>query len=151
MSTGSTAAAVRALHHGVVDGGGGRARERLLSEAQEAQVLARVGQRLPGGVQDGGLEAGQLVEEGAGGEDEDAAVPGVGAGLEVGGGGLPVRLLREGFDGIGAVEARQRRAAPDVAVAGVRPARRDAEQHELACARHLGGAAAPPTRSQARP
>ena len=80
----------------------------LRVEPQEAQVLARLGQRLPGGLQDGGLEAGQLLQEGARGEHEDAAVPGVGAGLQVGGGGLRVGLLGEGVDGIGPGEAGER-------------------------------------------
>ena len=57
-------------------------------EAQEAQVLAwRSASACAGRLQDGGLEAGQLLQEGARAEHEDAAVPGVGAGLQVGGGG----------------------------------------------------------------
>ena len=84
-----------------------------------------------------GVEAGELVEEGAGAKHEDAAVPEVAARLQVARRSLPVGLLHEGLDDEGVIEARQRVAAADVAVAGVRPGRRDAEQHEPARRGHL--------------
>ena len=96
----------RSLHDGVVDGDAGCLGERLRLETQEAQVLLGAGKGLRGSLQDGGLKARQLVEVGAGAENEDAAVPGVGAGADVVCCRRPVRLLREGFD-----DMRRRKAA----------------------------------------
>ena len=81
-------------------------------------------------------------------EHEDAAVPEIVAVREVGFRGRAVGLLGRRLDGVGAaVEARRGGALPDVAVAGVRLGRLDAEQYEFACLRDLRRRGARPRRS----
>ena len=89
-------------------------------------------------VDDVGAVALQLGKVAVGAEHENAAVPEVAAGGEKTLRGLQVRLLDEALDREGLA---LRCALPDVAVAGVRAARRDAEHHERALAGELRGGA----------
>ncbi len=125
------------LHDRVVDRDAGRLGEGFRIEPQEAQVLRRLGERLAGGFADGRLEAAKLLQEGFGAQNEDAAVPGVGAGGEIAARSLLVGLFGERLDVEHAGELREGIAAADVAVARVRTGGRDAEQHEASRGRHV--------------
>ena len=71
-------------------------------------------------------------------QDEDAAIPEVAAIGEVGFGRGTVGLFEEGIDREATGLACQRGAAADVAIAGVRPGRHDAEENELTRCRDGG-------------
>ena len=91
-----------------------------------------------------GFESCDLFQIGAGVQNEDAAVPEVVAAGQIALGSFLVGFLVEGLHGVSAaVEAFERCALADVAVAGVRLARFDAEQHETASRGDLGGTADP--------
>ena len=95
-----------------------------------------------------GLMRGELVEIGAGAQQEDAAVPEEGAAVDEALGGLAVGLLDEAVDAEHAVVPSSALAALDVAVAGVRPVRLDAEGDQPAVLR--GGQAAHDARDGSR-
>ena len=96
--------------------------------------MARLHGALAGG-EHGGVDAGQLVEIGPRGEQEDPAVPEEGTALQEALGGGEVRLLDEAIDHMHAFDALQDVTALDVAVAGVRPGWLDAEGHQAAVLR----------------
>ena len=109
----------------------GASANELPFQPHEAEVLLGAGQRAAGGLQDGRLEPGELVEKRAGVQDEDAAVPVEAAAGEIALRRGAVRLLEEGVHRERAlVRSFQWLPLADVAVAGVRLERADAEQHE---------------------
>ncbi len=116
----------------------GEAGKRGAVEAQETEVLAGLVERAPGSGEDRRCKLLQLRQERAGVQDEDAAIPEVATIGEVGFGRGTVGLFEEGIDREATGLASQRGAAADVAIAGVRPGRRDAEENELARCRDGG-------------
>ena len=97
------------------------------------------GERSGGRRQDGGRMGREFGEHCRRTEEEDAGIPAIGAGGEIGGSGGGIRLFLEGGnagDGPG-----ERRAGLDVAEACIRPAGRDAECGDVAvCCDGSGGA-----------
>src|SRR5690606_14659955 len=131
--------AVGPLHHGVVDRAGRRSREGVLVEAQEIEVAHRQGHGLGGGRQHLRLQTFELRQVAGGAEQEYAAIPGVTAVGQIGLRRLEIRLLDESLYAEAAGAAVERLAAPDVAVARLRPVGRDAEGDECAAACGTGG------------
>jgi hypothetical protein len=80
----------------------------------------------------------QLADDGRDAHGEITAVPEI-AGGDVALGGLAVGLLDEGGDAADAIEAGERLARPNVAEAGGRLARADAEDDDLAVCRRPAG------------
>ena len=112
-------------------------------EDHETEVLFRLHDRGRGRGGDLGLEAGELVEHDIGAEDEIARVPQV-AVLDERARALFVRLLHESLDPPHAGVDRERLSRVNVAVAGRRVIRRDAEGDDFAGRRDVERLSAQP-------
>ena len=123
----------------IVDGDAGGPREGVAVEPKEdaRSSLAPSSAHLAASRTEGSRVASSSRNARA--KHEDAAVPVVAAGVQVGGRCGAGRLLHEGVDGKDVGKAAERVAAADVAVARVRGCRSDAEEHEPASRCHLGG------------
>ena len=122
----------RRLHHRVVDALGRNGRERRGVEAQERGVDLRAAERRFARRGDVGPEAAQRIQPHARAQDEHAAVPVVAAIGDVALRRRQVGLLDEGSDRPRFLGGALYRAGADVAVAGVRPLRPDAENDDAA-------------------
>ena len=120
------------FHHRVVDRVGRAVRERLFFQAAEVEVAVAGADGLLGCRGDGRRMLLQLVEEALGLEHEHAAVPVVAALVQEGLGRAGIRLLDEARHRIAVAAVGDLLAAADVAVAGFRRLRHDAEGGQLA-------------------
>ncbi|MNI32381.1 hypothetical protein D3C73_862910 [compost metagenome] len=116
------------FHHGIVDGIGGNGGECLFVETGEIRIAAGLLPGLAAAGQHVGLEALQFLQVARGLEQEHPAVPVILAAADVTGGGLKVGLFDKALDRTQALPI----GGLDIAVAGFRTGRHDAEGHQLA-------------------
>ncbi len=129
--------AVGLFHHRVVDRLERCAREGFRLQTQKAEIDCSLGDRGLDRFGHGRFEAVEFREQHVGAEQEVAGIPQI-AVADVAGGGGGVRLLDESLDRMRAAFP-DRLAREDVAVAGLRLVRLDAEGDDLA---RFGGLAA---------
>src|SRR4051812_15413717 len=94
--------------------------ERLCAKAEESEVLLAVANGALAGAQHRRVDVRQLAHVSARAQEEDAAVPEEGAAVDEALRGLPIGLLNKAVDAEHAIEAAQRLAALDVAIARIR-------------------------------
>ncbi len=128
---GNDGCVLRLLHHRVVDGDIRAFCESRLVEADEVEILDALDDSFAGGLEDIGGKRGHLAEQLGDREHEHAGVPVEAAGCQHLLGLRERWLLDEALDGKSAT--RERLAAFDIAIAGCRFRRFDAEGDELAC------------------
>jgi hypothetical protein len=132
MSAGHHRGPRSALHYGIVDRIAG---DRFEGRSRRVEARARampLGHRLPHKRRHFGPVGGEFIQQMARAKREDPSVPAEIAAVEIGLRGGSIGLLDEPPDRIA---ARQRRAALEVAIAGLGPVSRDAEGYEIVRAR----------------
>ena len=131
---------LRVLHHRVVERHVLRSGEGVAVEAQEVEVALGALERLAAGGERRRPQPLHLAHQDRGGQEEDAAVPAIIAGIEIGLSARAVGLLDEGRDRGAVLGAGDGGAAPDIAIAGLGPVGGDAEGDELSQRRGARGA-----------